>query len=346
MAHADSGNFTVQVTGYSGHEEMVIAVSGAARENPQTRGHADWRYERLPGAPEPRIFWLCPRDAPPVGMVGLCYRPYWVDGTLKFVAVLGDISLEAVFRGQGLGKKLYREVNAWIESHEPGIGLVLPNTPARKGLEACGWEFAERRIPWVYVVNPRRRLSPFVGAGLARVLGELWRRRCLRRTAGSCTHEISHEVCSGFDPWFDEFWRERGKGGRIVRDRGVASLSWRYSRHPGRRFEIVRFLRGGVWIGYLVAAADEGDIQLFECESLDETFTPAILTYWLRRVAETANVEFVRTIVNEHNPVGAALRAAGFVPRAEAGVLGTLVGRGSPARAQCVWCLTPGDKDV
>src|SRR4051794_28822660 len=93
-----STEYRVAFTSYDGEEDHVLRLRNLTRETIQDRSYLDWRYRSPPGQPKPIIAWVLDARGGRVGMAGLIFRPYWIDGALAAVAVLGDIALNEDLR--------------------------------------------------------------------------------------------------------------------------------------------------------------------------------------------------------------------------------------------------------
>src|SRR4029077_17658793 len=110
------------------------------RDNPETLAYLHWRYERAPDAPEPLLFWLLSPQGIRIGMAAAIFHGYWVNGERVQVAVIGDISLDAAWRGRGLGQLLLRHMTAHLGEHFPRHpALVIPTESARRAFVKIGW---------------------------------------------------------------------------------------------------------------------------------------------------------------------------------------------------------------
>ncbi len=101
------------------------------------------------------------------------FRPYYINGRREPVAVIGDIALDARWRGRGLGRTLLRFMTTHLEQHYPRhAAFVIPTESARRALEACGWHTGGTLSPVVYVLDPTRYLESLIALCTARTRAE------------------------------------------------------------------------------------------------------------------------------------------------------------------------------
>ena len=87
-------------------------------------------------------------------MAAAIFRPYHLDGVRTPVAVIGDISVDARYRGRGLGQMLLRYMTDFLDAHFPaGLALVIPTDSARRALARVGWSTAGELASNVYVLD-------------------------------------------------------------------------------------------------------------------------------------------------------------------------------------------------
>lgn len=345
-----AGDFRLDVTGYGGHEEEILHVRNANRGVAQRRDYLDWRYRTLPGLPQPRVAWLRDADGQALGMAAAIYRRFWIDGAACAVGVLGDISLDARLRGQGLGQRLLAGLSRELGQGARGLcGFVIPTEAARRSLAALGWRDAGRLIPHVCPVDPAVRLGRRPGSAHFAALLAVPFRAALSLAArlqrrGDCSLELGED----FDARFDALWAAVPKAGRILSDRSRAALCWRYGDHPSRRFRIARFLRAGELKGYVVfETADDGsDLSIQDAVIAEPAALPDMLALFVAWCLGQPRLGTVRMSLSEGHPHAAGLWRLGFVPRKAQGRFQVL--ESSPARSpgRNVWCLTAGDKDI
>jgi hypothetical protein len=56
------------VTGFDGFEEEILRLHNTNGNRPETLEYLKWRYQYVPDAPQPRVFWLLSPEGHRVGM--------------------------------------------------------------------------------------------------------------------------------------------------------------------------------------------------------------------------------------------------------------------------------------
>src|SRR5262249_16204592 len=144
-------------------------------------------------------------------------------------------------------------INAYIEKHEFPCGFVMPNQAAEKPLTVAGWQTVGRLVTYLYFLNPDYQLRRvFRSSLLARMGGQAYVGVANFWLNRRCRSEISMETVSDFDEDFEILWRNYPKEKRIIRDRSVRVLRWRYKEQPGSHYRIGKFYFDKKFIGYIV----------------------------------------------------------------------------------------------
>ena len=339
---------TCAVSGFAGHEQQILRLRNTNRAGDETLAYLHWRYETGAGAPPPQVCWLLDRQAQPVGMVAIIFRPYWVAGVLEQVAVVGDISLDAQWRGRGLGQRLLRFMSAYLDEHfARHPGFVIPTESARRSLAQVGWGHAGELVPQVLLLQPARYLLPVLRSGpLARGLGRVLRAGT-RAWAGRFARAGARlEIGDAPDPAVSELLAQAGGGGEVRRAASLELLNWRYVRHPHTRFRFATLRRAGGALG----------LAVFEDSSIDDTCTVydlfAASEHDLRELLSRLAIHCLsqprlialRVLLDGRHPARAALRRVGFIARAPEAVYQVYAGAGTQASRH--WCVSQGDKDT
>jgi GNAT superfamily N-acetyltransferase len=336
------------VTGFDGLEREILRLRNANRDRPETLKYLNWRYRRAPDAPEPRVFWLLSPDRQRVGMASVVFRPYWINSARVQTAVVGDISLDARWRGRGLGQVLLRFMTEYLDEHFPQQpAFVIPTEAARRALARVGWAAPGALVPHVYVLDAARYLRALVRSGrladrIARAL-----RGCARVLARlRAPRDGSLHLQGTLDESLAEFARGLPASGDAVHDLGPESLNWRYAQHPHTRFTFARFTRSGETRGFLVF---EDSILNQTCSIYDLVAnTPAdmraMLALFVLRGLSTPSLATLRVLLDERHPCRTYLRRLGFIARRPDAVF--QVHSRSGLAERLAWCVTLGDKDT
>jgi GNAT superfamily N-acetyltransferase len=345
---AVDGDYSCIVTEYAGNEQEVLRLRNATRDKPEKREYVDWRYQTAPGAPAPKVFWLVSVSGERVGMASLIFRPYWRNGSLVHVAVLGDISVAQSLRGRGLGQRLLRFTTEYLSEHSSHChGFVIPTEAARRSLAAVGWSTTGKLIPHVLAIYPAPQLRVVLrSAWLTQRICQIYRglaRMFLRRylVEGATLQFVSEP-----DESLGELWRSSAKNGLVMRDLGLQSLTWRYATHPYTKFAFAKLMRRGELRAFMVLTLD-GQTQactIYDLLAKSTADLSCILALYAIRAMQGRDVSTLRISVDNKHPYRRSIRKLGFVSRPP----------GTPFQEhpcsvmaeRIPWCITSGDKDV
>lgn len=344
---ADPG-VSCEVTGFAGFEQQILRLRNSNRENPETLEYLRWRYESAPEDPPPCIFWLRGPDGQLLGMAAAIFRPYHLHGARLPVAVIGDISVDARYRGRGLGQMLLRYMTDFLDAHFPhGLALVIPTDSARRTLARVGWSTAGELSSQVYILDAAPYLQrilryPPLARGLARALrggaNQLARRHL--KAGGALT------LASAPDAATYAFLGQLAQGQALARDLKPGSLEWRYVRHPHSRFTFATYQLAGVVRGLLVFEDTtlSGTCSIYELFAQEERDMCAMLAHFVLRSAAIGGLGTIRVTLDSAHPARTALRRAGFVDRPAEAIYQVHSRNGNAERA--LWRITQGDKDT
>jgi GNAT superfamily N-acetyltransferase len=340
------------VTGYAGHEEEILVLRNANRSNEQkSRAYLDWRYRLSDGAPQPCVFWVHTPDGVPIGMAALIFRRYWIDARPGFVAVLGDISLDASLRGKGVGRELLRHVSDHLQHNFADcLGLVIPTEAARKSLMAVGWKSAGTLRSFVFLIEPAQQLRRVLRVNaLAAPFGWLYRKfvfTLLRRhvEAGRSLQLIA-EPGADVDALAQHFATQ----GSIVRDRGREALTWRYCEHPNHRFQFAKLVQHpDLVLGYGIfrLTEEETTCEIYDLIVPRQEDLACMIALLVTHCDRLGSVSTIRLLLNDQNLLRRGLWKLGFMPRETQGVF-QVYGPARPAATLAsAWAISAGDKDI
>jgi GNAT superfamily N-acetyltransferase len=345
---ATDRDYSFIVTEYVGNEQEVLRLRNASRDNPKTREYVDWRYQAPPGTPGPKVFWLVSASGERVGMASLIFRPYWCNGSPVHVAVLGDISLAQRLRGRGLGQQLLRFATEYLSEHYSGCyGFVMPTEAARRSLAAVGWSTAGELIPHVLAIDPAPQLRALLrSVWLTQRICQIYRslaRMLLRR---HLMKDGALQFVSEPDEALGELWRSSPKDGRVMRDLGVQSLTWRYVSHPRTKFTFVKLMRGDELLAFMVLTLDAQSrtCSIYDVLAKSAADLSCILAQYAIGAMERRDVSTLRISVDDKHPYRRSIRMLGFMPRLPGAPFQRH--RRSATGDRTPWSITSGDKDV
>jgi GNAT superfamily N-acetyltransferase len=339
---------TCVVTGFEGMEQEILRLRNTNRDTSETAAYLSWRYQSAADCPPPCVYWLLTDAGERIGMAAAIFRPYLVKGRLTQVAVIGDISLDARWRGRGLGQKLLQFMTQHLDASFPGQpALVIPTESARRALAACGWSTAGSLAPWVCVVDAADYLRPFTrSAALARLLARgvrvVSRAFVSRHVPLGGTLKVSDLPDASIGPQA----RAQAATGIVTRDLDAQLLGWRYTRHPHTAFRFATFSRAGVARAFLAfeESTHPGTCAVYDLWALSAADARALLALFMRRALTAAQLTSVRVLLDERHPWRAELRRLGFIARPVEAVFQVHSSDGSAAHL--TWQISQGDKDT
>jgi len=350
MENLGAGDYQFAVTGYAGFAGEILRLRNANRSAAQTAAYLDWRYAVSPGAPEPKIVWVRDDAGHSRGMAALIFRPFWLNGELQYIAVLGDISLDSELRGKGLGRCLLKFMTDYLDqSHPERLAMVIPNEAAERSLTHVGWMVGGRLVPYVFVLNPEAKLPSILkrshlGVGVARAASKAM--ASVHRWHLRAGYSLS--VVDTLDDSFDVFWKRYPKTRLLLSDRGIETLSWRYVDHPQNKFSFAKLEHDGRFMGYLVYERSGATpmCSVYDFILLEHSDLPCLLALFVKHCADQGSIDTIRLLLVGEHPYRRQLWKLGFIAREDAGVF-QLYGPKAQARLrESKWFLTYGDKDI
>jgi len=344
----EQDGFSCAVTGFEGFEQEILRLRNANRDHPETLAYINWRYQSSTGAPPPRVFWLSSPDGERIGMGSVVFRPYCIEGTRLHIAVLGDISLDARWRGRGLGLRLMRFMTAWLDanfSSQPAF--VIPTESARRTLLKAGWVTRGSLVPHVYILDGTSYVralvrSQWLASRIALPLRSIGRAVARLRIP----HDGTLRVTKTLDDQLLAFARSLPAGRGATRDLGPETLKWRYAQHPHTHFSFATFSRGGRLRGWLVFedASVEQSCSIYDAAATTPADMRAMLALFVLRSLNTPGLASLRIVFNEDHPWKTCLRGLGFFTRRPDTVFQVHSSDGMAGTLS--WIVTQGDKDT
>jgi hypothetical protein len=340
--------FSFSITAYEGFEEEALRLLNENRYEHHTRQHLDWRYLGQKSEKAAAIYWIQSSNGDRVGMAGLIFRPYWVGGRLLNFAVLGDISLNAEFRGRGLAQKLFEFINVEIEKQSIFCAFVMPNVAAENVLTASRWEVRQRLIAFTYLLNPKHRIYAVIKSRtFANIFGTLFfflanLKLKFEKTAGFSAIEVRQ-----VDNSFDSFWTEFDKEGFVIGDKSVSTLRWRYLEHPQLRFDTYKLMLQDKLIGFIICNRSKDNVcYVYDFLVSNLKYVRSAMLAFVIELVKKRAPDSIRLTLNESHPYSKELLKTGFVRRQPEGVIQTYSPSASSMLQSCDWLIHAGDKDV
>lgn len=345
---SDSRGFSCVVTGFAGMEPEILRLRNTNRDTPETPAYLTWRYHVLSGLPPPSVHWLLDPNGRRVGMAAAIFRPYRLNGAPVPVAVIGDISIDGLLRGRGLGQLLLRSMTTYLDDHFPRHpALVIPTDSARRALNSVGWAAGGELAPLTYVLDPEhyiRRVarSRVVAAAVARSLRAAARALVRRHIPPEGALHLSDSMEEPLSSFAQRLPVVQG----IVREMGPESLAWRYAQHPHIRFGFATYQLAGEVRGFLIFEDRTAESMCSIYDLVGETPQDlrAMLALFVARGLATPGLATLRVTLDGQHPARVPLRQVGFIVRPVDAVFQVHASQlSAPGR---VWRITQGDKDI
>lgn len=311
---------TVDARGAADEEELFRLYGDVFGQETTEASRRRWRWQYLDNphtAGAPPVIWVAREDGRLLGQYASMPVRLWWAGREVDASWGMDVFVRAEARGKGVGIRLF---TAWSDNVEVALGLGL--TPSSYGL------FQKLRYddvgPVPFFLRPldprallRRRVGPVLGdaAGLALAAGLAVARPERRRAhAGIEVRRVEE-----FSPQADALWEQAraGYGMCVRRDHGY--LQWKYARCPHKAYTLHEAWGQGALAGWAVSRHEDyrgvrlGWIVDVFTRAEDEDARDALLGAVLDGF-RAAGVHRAQAFAM-HGPLGAALRARGFLQR-------------------------------
>jgi GNAT superfamily N-acetyltransferase len=341
-----SPNGSCTATAFQGFEAEILRLRNSNREHGETLDYLKWRYQSTAGAPDPRVYWLLDAAERPIGMASAIFRPYSINATAGYVAVIGDISIDKEWRGRGLGRTLLQFMTTELDREHAGHpGLVIPTETARRTLARVGWATAGSLAPLIYVLEPSPYLQPFVRServarGLARAVqsGTRFLARAFASREGSLAIADSPRTTRAF------LLGQQTPPGVVQRILSPETLEWRYTQHPRAKFQFVTYVRSGSTNGLLVFEELERSCTIYDLVACSARDLRDMLAHFILDILSRSRVISVRLLLDDRHPARDCLRVLGFVPRPAEAAFQVHWLAGDAQSLQ--WRISQGDKDT
>jgi hypothetical protein len=290
-------------------------------------------------------------------MAGVVFRPYWFDGERRYVAVLGDVSLDAVLRGRGIGRQLMGYVTDHLRTKhaetdggggEPACCFVIPNEALSACLLSCGWEASKSFVWYVWVIDPTYKLDRFLGGRTTPAPArELLRRMSALRLLARRSRELALARVPQVGDAFDRLWERVAKSNMVLRERSAASLRWRYETHPEQAYEFWTVEERAKMVGYLICSYDgHGTCWVNDLLALRTEHLGSMMRAFLREQSRNRKTRVVRMKLNPNHPYDRELLHCGFIRRSYRDAYQVCWLDRSAREAGTRWFLSAGDKDT
>lgn len=347
-------NLSFSIAQYADCVEELVAFRNKNRAIQRNQSYFDWRYQQRPCDLRPVILWA-KRAGQAVGALSVFPHDYFIRDKEYPVGMLGDISVNPEFRGQGIGGLMFRYLKGIDLQQQLSGGIVIPNDDAARPLEKAGWDEAGIIERYVKILDVSDRLSN-VNKGarwtaiLAGIINQVMRWTSYEQLSQIITSsDLEGAVVGEVDSRFDDLWHRSDKRGRILGVRNAAYLRWRYQNHPTNRYLIFTLSQSTSLMGYVIyQMRDEKCIVEDLYAESGGRLTFQLLGQFLSH-ARGLGAHSITVNVNR-SYFRFPWRGFGFVKRLDSQrfmITATSSGIGIPHGSESYgWHVTTGDKDV
>jgi GNAT superfamily N-acetyltransferase len=343
-------NLSLSTVDYARRAAELLAFRNANRENRRDPRYFSWRYAERPGRTTPIIVVAEQPGDGIVGTLSVIPHDYAVNGVLRSIGLLGDISVSQTWRGRGVATTMLRHLAQLPAFRELAAGLVLPNEEVSRPLAQCGWQTITHLDRYIRILDEvrfiRRRLdNPWLSRIIEPAAAFLLRAASADLPMGNA-REYDEDEADSFDDRFDQLWARLPKAGVILGRRDAAHLTWRYARHPLTTHRVFTLSREGELFGYIVFHLADDICHIDDVLWLDERHGAALLGRFIAHVRRNPLPASVSIHVTGYGPAAALLRRCGFLRRRDRWHCMALPADGANPAIRSGWWLTAGDKDV
>ena len=332
-----------------------MKIRNANRDDVRDERYFNWRYLGRPGGQPPVIVMARDARGETVGALALIPHLYWIDNAVAPVGLLGDISVAREWRGKRIAQQMMHFLSGLDAVQELRYCMVLPNEAATRSLQKSGWSDVSRLDRSIRIVSIerelRRRSAPawlakILSFGLSPVYERIFRAAPPDRT-GAYETAVIEETHAGFD----DLWEEIDKNGMVMACRDSDHLTWRFTRHPIKKYRFFVLMRDGALQGYIAYHVRGEHCYIDDVLCRQEPGLAAYLLYcFVLHQREAGAVATVAVQINRNYASQPGLARAGFSRRRDFqrvmvkprdGATGDLAFLNGMS-----WFITSGDKDV
>jgi hypothetical protein len=236
-------------------------------------------------------------------------------------------------------------MNSHLRETAP-CAFVMPNTAARRSLSSAGWVTMGTLHRHVLILNPADTIQHILKVPrLADLVGILYKGLVCNFISSLYERDFRTVDVPGFDETFNSLWESLDKKNMILMDRSAETLRWRIADHPLDTFHILKVLKSGDFIGYLVYQLDETHrvLSIYDILSLQGRFVGPMICALARASSKYPDLRRIQITLSACHPYASTLRKLGFVRRKDGNCFQIFP---PEAKSSHQWCLTAVDKDV
>jgi len=334
---------------YEGFEEEIRHLRNRNRQEDKSRAYFDWRYlgQKTPPA---IIFKIMDAGQKSIGMLGIIFRTYLLDGEQQHCAVIGDFSIDAEHRDKGLATELVRQVNAFLLKEEIPCAFVIPTPAAQKVFTGCGWRTTALLIPYVLVIDAEKKIFTLTNNRLlSKIFGRLSSLTITALVNLFYSKEIIIIQSESFDASFDKLFAKINKRNIVTQEKSCSTMEWRYSSYPDTgKFDIHTLYRKHEVIGYIISATSPADqtCTVYDLLFINKVMARTAMAAFVKTALQQKKWQSIRVVLSDSHPYRAGLRLLGFMPRTRDALAFQTFSTCPCPLNRYQWMLTSGDKDV
>ena len=303
-------------TPFPGHEQEILDILHRNRDEVFSLEYLQWRYLGEQTEKPPVVFWVQNDTGKKIGICSLIFRKYWIDNEPQLVAVAGDTSLDASYRGQGIAKRLFNYMNTCLNDSGCPYALALANESFGRAATAAGWVIDQAMVPFVYVLDWKHFLARFLpnrflANGAGALLNAVTRRHHFLKEPNGFTCSDRTTI----DPKVDLLWKSFDKKNLLIKDRSLPTLEWRYTSIHQGKYAFFHVYRNASLCGCIVYSLIKSVCYISDVlVSANEILNPCF-SQFCKHLISLENIGTIRITMNYNHPFAVFLRRSGFVAR-------------------------------
>lgn len=293
-------NYQFEICSFPGGLESLLYLKSQIPEFELSSEYLDWRYQQGSTLRQADLLFVKDSEHNAVGMLGLVYRQFYVNGQAVDVAIRGDMMITPSMRGKGLATALYRHSTLHMQNLgvDASIGMIASSQAARAAVSA-GFSLCTLMLPYVFVMDPLDMFEGLLGVFAARFVAAGWQKLMGLVLSRSADKRYVCSEVEGFDGDFDELWERSLTKEAFLHERSASSLHWRYRQHPAKQYRIVKVHKDSFFVGYAILHVSRNrvafvDDMLVEPEADTKPALNAFL-HWVHISTEAKRVRLLTT---------------------------------------------------
>ena len=319
----------------------VLRLLNANRENNYDEEYFSWRYYGESSPYKPVVFYAI-KNAEIIGMSGIVFRKYVIDGKPSFFGITGDTAINGVHRRNGYGTQLLKFMLEYVKDNKLPPLMAIANASFCAAAIKAGWKTNVGYSTYVFVIqepNEKKR---------TKVLFKIFKWYCDFRKKLTNYASFKAVETTIFSEKFQYIWENLNKTGIVVREKSIEILKWRFIKNSGIQYRFTAIEKNNVtgwFVWYLDTQHNLCYIADFLCADIDMV-KPNFCAF-IDYIRTTTNAAIVRMNYSSFNlNFGQQLQSIGFIKRPDDGFVCSTCALSDYSQYQLSWLITPGDKDL